>query len=142
MDKYQSALIELARCTKKVKEYDVIISKALADSYSAALQELPKDWIGFTIFPDGWDDAWHKENPHLAKAYHRTREHYGHGMYDDYFTNHDDDVRGYLQEHCMHALRAHDNIEARKQARKELGIAKRRVTFLANRLLENHTQPA
>ena len=132
MDKYQRALLELARTRKALEEANRRIAQELAASHQIAEDALPKDWNGWPIFPDWWDETWMKKNLHLTNAYARYAT-----QYEDGYVNHDDDVRGYLAEHCVHALHAHDLIQARKELRKDLGIAKRRVTFLANKLLRS-----
>lgn len=134
MDKYASALLELAKARRSLAEINKAIGYALDCSRQNAERSWPKDGWGISKPPTEWEDG--MKNGWLALAYKIEREHYGSGVYDVYFANHDDDVRGYLAEHCAHALRAHDLIQERKAVKKALGIAKRRVTFLSNRLLE------
>lgn len=70
----------------------------------------------------------------LEAAY--KREHENNGYTDAvYYVNHDDDVEGYLAEHCSHALRAHNLIQERKAARKQLGICRRRISVMGAALL-------
>lgn len=135
MDKYANALLELAKAQKAVKEINRKIGEALAASHKTVEDGLPKNWDGYPMFPSDWDETWMKRNQHLLNAYEIAREHLGSGVFDVYHVNHDDDVRGYLEEHCIHALRAHDLIQERRALRQALGVAKRRVSFLGNRLL-------
>ena len=130
MDKYAKALMELAKASKAVKEINREIGEALAASHKAIEDSLPKNWDGYPMFPNDWDETWMKRNQHLVAAYEQVHEH---GEW--YYANHEDDVRGYLHDHCVHALRAHDLIQDRRALRQALGVAKRRVTFLGNRLL-------
>lgn len=136
MDKYANALLELAKASKAVKEINRGIGEALAASHQVKQDSLQKDWNGHPLFPGDWDETWMKRNQHLVAAYEQCHEH---GEW--YFVNHEDDVRGYLADHCEHALRAHDLIQERRALRQALGAAKRRVTFLGNRLLNQAAAP-
>lgn len=135
MDKYQSALIDLALLTKRLKESNSQISEELAASRNAAEATWEKNWEGWAIEPDEWRELEGK-NLWLHRAYKIERNRIDAYVFDEYHAYHDGDVYGYLRENCMHAYRAHDLIQARKDIKKELGIARRRVTFLANRLLD------
>ena len=132
MDKYQRALLELYRAKKAVMKINQEIGYSLDLSRQAAEVSWEKDQFGLPEPPKEWRDIGGK-NLWLHLAYQKEYSVYE-GMY---YVNHDDDVRGYLAEHCGHALHAHDLIQARKELRKELGIAKRRVTFLGNKLLRS-----
>ena len=55
-----------------------------------------------------------------------------------YYQHHDGDIEAYLSSKCQHALNAHRLIQERKEARKQYGIAKARVTRLSNRLYQGH----
>jgi len=116
MNKAETALIELARAQKRLKEINKQIGEALGLSFDAAEDR------------DNWKPV--NKNKWLTLAYARTHDPYE----GDYFTNHEEDVEGYLEENCQHALRAHRLIEERKPLKMALGVAKRRVTLLANRL--------
>ena len=134
MDKYQKSLIELARCSKKVAELKQEIWQELVKSYNDAEAKLPTDEEGMIIYPDEWDALWCSKNRWLSNAFSAD---IGEDFEPAYLT--EKEIREYLRANCMHAYRAYDLILARKQAKKELGIAKRRVTFLANQLLKNNT---
>ena len=136
MDKYQLALIDLALKTKYLASVNKQIANNLRYSYQSAEDKFDKDWNGWPVEPQEWRDLGGK-NLWLHRAYKIEREHYGSGMYDEYYAYHDDDVEGYLAENCRFALAAHQLIQERKEAKKALGIAKRRVTFLENRLLDS-----
>ena len=115
MNKIEQALIDLSKANKAIKEINKQIGEALAKSHEVA--------------SDGGDWNPINKNKWLTLAYERERD-----LYESYFANHDDDVEGFLAEHCEHALRAHKLIQDRVPLRKALGIAKRRVTAIANRL--------
>ena len=134
MDKYQIALLELAKASNAAKHVNQEIGAELALSYVEAEKTWPRE-IGYNpVPPKEWESG--GKNGWLVLAYQIEREHYGSGVFDTYYANHDDDVEGFLAEKCKHALRAHQLIQQRKQLRKNLGVAKRRVTFLGNKLLE------
>lgn len=128
----EKALVSLALAQRHLKAINKQIAEALCASHEAAEKTWPtKD--GYTpIAPKEWED-W-KKNGWLVLAYQIEREHYGSGMFDTYYANHEGDVEGFLAENCLHALRAHQLIQERKPLRKALGIAKRRVTRMANHL--------
>lgn len=67
----------------------------------------------------------------LYMAYERESDGYG----DVYYVNHEDDVEGYLEENCKHALGAHRLIQQRKEIKKRFGIAKSIISRYATRLL-------
>lgn len=115
MSDAEKALIALARAQAKVSEINKLIGAALAASAEA--------------IPDG-ENTGGAKNKWLDMAY--EREHVP--FEGSYFVNHDGDIEGFLAERCQHALRAHQLIQERKPLRQALGIAKRRVTALANRL--------
>lgn len=137
MDKYQIALLELARAQKAVSAINKQIGEALGASYLEAEKTWPKSDGYNPVPPEEWQGG--AKNGWLVLAYQIEREHYGSGFFDTYFANHDEDVEGFLAANCQHAMRAHQLIQERKPLRKALGIAKRRVTLLANRLLEAET---
>lgn len=131
MDKYQNALIELARCTKQVKDLKDAISYELLQSYKCAEDKLPRDKSdGLISYPDDWEKNWGGKNHWLSNAFSAD---IGEDFEPKYLSK--AEIFEYLRQNCTHAYRAYDLILARKQARKERGIAKRRVTFLANKLL-------
>lgn len=130
--KIEAALIDFSR---KKSTYDALskgISEALQASHSAQIPEDLNVWGA--RMPDIKD--W------LKLAYEMEREPAGDGYpSESYFVNHEDDVEGYLAENCQHALRAHRLIQERKVARKALGVARRRVTLIANRLAKAQEAP-
>lgn len=115
MNKIESALVELVKANLRVKEINKLIGDALQRSADAA------DDHG------SWNPI--NKNKWLLLAYKRESD-----QYESYFANHEDDVEGFLEANCVHALQAHRLIQERKPLRKAAGIAKRRVSFLANRL--------
>lgn len=116
MNKVESALVELVKAQKRVKEINWQIGDALGKSFDAAEDR------------DNWKPI--NKNKWLLLAYEQKYDPYE----GSYFVNHEEDVEGYLAVHCEHALRAHQLIQARKPLRQALGVAKRRVSALANRL--------
>ena len=133
-DKYKAALLALAKAQRDHHAINRQIGEALSASHLAAQDTWPKESGYAPVPPEEWKGG--AKNGWLVLAYEVKREHYGSGVFDSYFANHDEDVEGYLAENCQHALRAHQLIQERKPIRKALGIAKRRVTFLANQLLK------
>lgn len=133
MDKYQSALIEYAKTKRALEECAKGIAAELDLSRLKAEQTWPKDYYKYPIAPPEWERLGGK-NLWLHLAY--EREHSGH---EDgfYYVNHEEDVVGFLEEKCQHALAAHKLIGKRKALRYDHGIAKRRLTMLANNLLAN-----
>ena len=73
---------------------------------------------------------------HLKDAYAITRESSEFGGTDFYFDNHDGDAGEYLSGICPHCRAAHDAIQDRKLARKQYGIAKRRVSLMGSTMLK------
>lgn len=116
MNKAEKALVDLAKAQQRVREATKQISDALEKSFEAAEDR------------ENWKPV--NKNKWLTLAYKMEYEPYE----GSYFVNHEQDVEGYLAEHCQHALRAHQLIQARKPLKQALGVAKRRVSALANRL--------
>lgn len=133
MNKYENALLQLAIVKKSLKLNNQSLSEALQESYSTANDALPKDELGLPIFDYVFEKEW-ITNKWLKIVY--TPEVYYDGS-ASYFE--EEEIRDFLSNNCMHALRAHDLIQERKELKKNLGVAKRRVTFLANQLLKNNT---
>ena len=119
----EEAVIALVQAQNEVRCLGRAISDALNDSYAAQTKNGGEytDW--------------------LKLAYEHDYE--GDGEYSDTafeYINHDDDVEGYLAEHCPHALRAHHLIQERKEARKRLGIARRRLSVMGKALIKKQEQ--
>lgn len=136
MEKYEKALIDLALQSRRLKAMNSKIGESLDASRKAAESTWEKSWYGGYHEPEEWKELGGK-NLWLHRAYKIEREHYGSGVFDTYHPYHDEDVEGYLEANCKHALAAHLLIQERKEIKKSLGVAKRRVTFLANRLLDS-----
>lgn len=113
----QRALIELSHAQHRMRALNRRISDELNASLGAMIEK-------------GEPTPLSSKNKWLEQAYSGTHTH------DDgwVFTHHDNDVEGFLAEHCEHALRAHVLIKERAKERQSLGVAKRRVTLIANRL--------
>jgi len=74
---------------------------------------------------------------HLKAAYAITREKGGEGYPAEvYFDNHDGDAGAYLAEICPYCHAAHEAIQERKLARKQHGIAKRRISVMGSTMLK------
>lgn len=119
MNKYEAALIELSRAKTAVSDLTTQIRDALEASLEAQTANGGKyiDW--------------------LSMAYERSQEPTDWGGTSKYHEHHDGDPSEYLREKCTHSLRAHELIQMRKLARKRLGIAKRRITLMANTLAKH-----
>ena len=110
MDKYRAACAEYAKWQPEIDR--------LTGAIGAALE------CCMSIRDDG-------KSAHLKDAYCVL---YG----DDekiYHVNHDGDVSAYLAGVCPHCLEAHKAIKDRQDARKQYGIAKRRISQLGRGLL-------
>ena len=117
LTKVQLALVDLARAKAAVAAMDKKIGEALAASMANFTEEECAQHDG--------------KNKWLKLAYQQSYA----GPYEGwYYTNHEDDIEGYLAENCEHALLAHQLIQQRKPLRKALGTAKRRVSLLATNL--------
>jgi hypothetical protein len=120
MTSLEIAVIELVRAQDEVRRLGKEIGDALCKSEEAqvASRQLGKQ-------PTNW----------LKLAYERESE-YCHNTYTRHYwyVNHDDDIEGYLAEHCEHALRAHILILERKEARRQVGMARRRVSLIGRNL--------
>ena len=116
MNKIESALVELVKANLRIKEFNKLIAHEFFKSWEASEDR------------DSWKPA--NKNKWLVLAYQMEYS------WDEghYFSNHEDDVEGFLEGNCIYALKAHQLIQERKPLKKALGIAKRRVSFIANRL--------
>lgn len=122
MSKLESALVDWIRAKDAVAAINKQIGVALWNSWEALTDEQRQDM---------------KVNHWLKLAYERAYE----GPYDGwYYVNHEEDVEGFLAEHCKHALLAHQLIQQRKPLRAALGVAKRRVSVMA-RSIEKKAKP-
>jgi len=123
MNQTELAILALARAKGAVLEVSAGIRAALQSCLESQsdLQELP--------------------DTHLKAAYahHYDSDDDGEGVF--VFDNHHYDVAGYLESVCPHCLQAHNLVQKRKQARQELGIAKRRIAIMGNHLLTRATTP-
>lgn len=115
----EEAVIALVRAGNEVRCLGKAIGHALDDSYAAQTENGGKytNWL------------------ELAYKWEVVPADTGWGE-DRAYVNHDGDVECYLAEHCPHALRAHRLIQDRKEARKRLGIARRRITTMGKALLK------
>lgn len=110
MDKYRAACAEYAKWQPEIDRLTTAIGAALEGCRN--------------IRDDG-------KSQHLKDAYEVL---YG----DDekmYHVNHDGDVSAYLAGICPHCLDAHIQIKARREARRQYGIAKRRISQLGRGVL-------
>jgi len=74
---------------------------------------------------------------HLKDAYAMTSDqNEDGGSSDRYFVNHDGDVGAYLIATCWNCLTAHHAIQDRKLARKQYGIAKRRIALMGTNMMK------
>lgn len=96
------------------------LKQVIGDSLSACNDEFARK------FPDGHPLAW---KSHLADAYepHDVMEsEYG----EDERIYLDDEEQQAILAQCPHCLAAHNAIQARKLARKQLGAARRAITMI------------
>lgn len=123
MNKFELAILQLAKTKAAVKS----LSHKIGDALGAcdAQQEYNN--------PDG------KFVAHLKDAYAITRESSEFGGTDVYFDHHDGDAADYLSSVCAHCRKAHDAIQERKLARKQYGIAKRRISLMGSWMLKEKT---
>lgn len=96
------------------------IKQVIGDSLSACHDEFAKQ------FPDDHPIAW---KPHLADAYEphdveETQYSEGERVYLD------DEEQLEILAKCPHCMVAHNAIQARKAARKQLGAARRAITMI------------
>jgi hypothetical protein len=113
-DKFKLACIEYAKWQRETKRLTRKLSEAFADC--------PASKRG-----DG-------KSEHLLSAYAVVYEEDGHSWRRAVqFENHDGDVDGYLAEVCPACHRAHLIIQERKVAKKQFGIAKRRISLLGRK---------
>lgn len=112
----EQALIELSIATKRIK----VLSRAIGEAIrkSTEHKEGPN---GLLIPGTNW----------LSKAYEMAYDDFEHQMA---YVNHANEVEEYLRENCAYALLAHQLIQRRKVARQQLGVAKRRITVMGNKL--------
>lgn len=73
---------------------------------------------------------------HLENAYAILRDDDG----DAYFEHHDGDAGAYLSTVCPHCRAAHDAIQERKLAKKQYGIAKRRISLMGSTMIKNKSK--
>lgn len=125
MTPLEAAVIAMIEAKDVVDGLSRQIGKAISQSWSAQdgpYGPAPKDW--------------------LKLAYERDYESDGCYGRQYYYVNHDDDVEGYLTENCQYALKAHLLIQERKEARKALAVARRRVSVMGRNLLKARTEDA
>ena len=125
-DKYKLACVEYAAAQFALKEIKTAIGNHLDACRNHAIRMWQAENPGRPIY-EAPAQQW-ENSPHLHDAYAMERDPYNHGGH--YYINHDDDVESYLAETCEHCLKAHLAIQARKEARKRFGLAKRRITVM------------
>lgn len=123
MTPLESALVEQVKALDEVNRLSRLIGTEIARSYDAQAVPYGKE-------PTDW----------LKLAYERDYESDGSYGRQYFYVNHEEDVEGYLAENCRYALQAHLLIQERKEARRLLGIARRRVSFMGRNLLKKEDQ--
>ncbi|WP_368655444.1 hypothetical protein ABRY94_11975 [Castellaniella ginsengisoli] len=125
MTPLEQAVIALVQAQDEVKRLGKEIGAAICRSEEAQGEMIyPKE-------PTNW----------LKLAYQREREAADNGYgWEYYYVNHDDDIEGYLAEHSPHALQAHLLIQQRREARRVVGAARRRVSLIGRNLVKARTQ--
>lgn len=119
MTTLEEAVIALVQAQNEVRRLGKAIGDAMNDSYAAQTQNGGEytNWL------------------ELAYKWEVVPADTGWGE-DRAYVNHDGDVEAYLAEHDPHALRAHRLIQERKEARKQLGIDRRRISVMGKTLIE------
>lgn len=120
MSAAELAILELAKTRAAVES----LSRSIGDSLGACFDAQVAINENATIVH------------HLEDAYKMTRDSDGYGTTEVYFDNHDGDAGAYLAAICPYCLAAHNAIQERKLARKQHGIAKRRVSVMGSRMLK------
>ena len=120
MNNLEAAVVDLVRAQDEVRRLSREIGDAIWKSHDAQGQmpfgKLPIDW--------------------LKLAYERDYESDGSYGRQYYYVNHEEDVEGYLAEHCEHALRAHLLIQKRREAKRKVGTMRRRVSLMGRNLIK------
>ena len=119
----EEAVIALVQAQNEVRRLGKAIGDAINDSY-AAQTENGGEYTNWLELAYKWevvpaDTGWGEDRAYV---------------------NHDGDVEAYLAEHDPHALRAHHLIQERKEARKRLGIARRRLSVMGKALIKKQEQ--
>lgn len=122
MSKLEEALIALVLAKDEVRRLTTEIGNAIFESHKAqGLDKQPIDWLKL---------AYERESEFCHNTYCR----------EYYYVNHDDDIEGYLAAHCGHSLRAHHLIQERREARRAVGAASRRVSVMGRNLVKAKEQ--
>lgn len=123
MSKLEEAVIALVRAKDEVRRLTTEIGNAIFESQKAqGFDKQPIDWLKL---------AYERESEFCENTYSR----------EYYYVNHEEDIEGYLAEHCEHALRAHHLIQERKEARRVVGAASRRVSVMGRNLIKGMVKP-
>ena len=77
---------------------------------------------------------------HLKDAYAMTHDEDDDGDPVVYHENHDGDAGAYLSTVCPHCRAAHDAIQERKLAKKQYGIAKRRISLMGSTMVKKQSK--
>ena len=115
MNAAELAILQLAQTRAAVETLSHQIGEALGGCEAQQLRETSQNTAA-----------------HLKDAYAILRDDDG----DAYYVNHDGDAGAYLSTVCPHCRDAHDAIQERKLAKKQYGIAKRRVSLMGTRMLK------
>ncbi len=124
MTPLERALVEQVKALGEVNRLSKLIGIQIILSFEAqpvACGEEPKAWLKLACEAE-WGPS---DSDYGDKRYH---------------VNHEDDIDGYLAEHCQYALQAHLLIQERKEARKLLAIARRCVSIMGRSLLKQANQ--
>ncbi len=109
IEKYQKACQEYVKWKSKIKE----LSNSVGESLSGCF--------------------WEQHNKGVKSPENHLKHAYGLGVYDpenERFVYPNGTPEEYLKETCNHCYQAHLLIQERKEARKQFGIAKRRISML------------
>lgn len=117
------ALINYAKVKRELEH----INKKISEQMELSFQNLSEELKAVAGYEDCY---WLK----LAYAMEDDPSDCGYG-YQRVFSNHDDDVEGFLAENCQYALAAHRLIQERKKIKKRFGIAKAVISRMATKFL-------
>lgn len=120
MNAAEMAILQLAQTRAAVKSLSARIGDALGACHSRQMSQ----------------DLDNKFEDHLKDAYSILWDDDG----DAYFEHHDGDAGAYLSTVCPHCLAAHNAIQDRKLAKKQYGIAKRRVSVMGSTMVKNQSK--
>lgn len=117
------ACIELVRLKGEIKALTAAISDALSQCPGVNGSLLPLDDNASMGAVMEWSRKVKDDSTHVKEAYSPDIGDHGKGVWMS-----EKEIRDYLSEQCPHCLAAHEAIQKRREARKQLGIVSRKLT--------------